>query len=400
MSDGRRSVTVLGATGSVGMATVDLLERHAALFAVEAVVAHSDAAGLAAVARRLKAKRAVLSDERAAGALASALESSGIATAAGASAVLEAAALPVDWTMAAIVGAAGLLPTVTAVRRGGAIALATKECLVCAGSAFMAEVERAGAALLPVDSEHNALLQALGGQGIDTVETMTLTASGGPFRTWEAARIEAARPEDALRHPTWSMGSKISIDSATLMNKGLELIEAHHLFAIEPERLSVVVHPQSVIHGLVTFRDGATTAGMAVADMRVPIAHTLGHPGRIATPAARLDLARIGSLTFEAPDLARFPALALAREALRLGGGATAVLNAANEIAVGAFLARRIGFGDIARLVEATLEQASRDGHDATPETVEDAIALDAEARRRASERLPGPLPEAKVQAQ
>lgn len=387
----RRSVTVLGATGSVGLATVDLLERYAERFTVEAVVANGDAAGLAAVARRLGAKRAVLSDVRAGDALAVALAGSGIRTAAGPSAVLDAAAIPVDWTMAAIVGAAGLLPTITAVRRGGSIALATKECMVCAGAAFMTEVARAGATLLPVDSEHNALLQALGGQSVDAVEMMTLTASGGPFRTWDAARMEAAQPEDALRHPTWSMGAKITIDSATLMNKGLELIEAHHLFGIDSERLDVVVHPQSVIHGLVRFRDGAVTAGMAAADMRVPIAHTLGHPDRIATPAARLNLAQIGSLTFEEPDLARFPALGLAREALRLGGGATAVLNAANEIAVEAFLARRIGFGDIARLVEATLERASRDGCDATPETVEDALALDAGARRMASERLPGP---------
>ncbi|GLK55200.1 1-deoxy-D-xylulose-5-phosphate reductoisomerase [Methylopila capsulata] len=385
----RRRVTVLGATGSVGLATVDLLERHASLFAVEAVVANSDAAGLAAVARRLNARRAVVSDASAGPALAAALEGSGVATSAGAEAAVEAAALPVDWTMAAISGAAGLAPTIAAVRQGGAVALATKECLVCAGAAFMREVATAGATLLPVDSEHNALLQALGGQSVDDVERMTLTASGGPFRTWEAERIARARPEDALRHPTWSMGAKITIDSATLMNKGLELIEAHHLFAIDAERLDVVVHPQSVIHGLVTFRDGAVTAGLAAADMRVPIAHALGHPQRLATPAARLDLARIGSLTFEAPDMGRFPALRLAREALAAGGAAATVLNAANEVAVAAFLAREIGFGDIPRLVEDSLEAADRQGLTAAPETIAEAIDLDVEIRSLASGRLP-----------
>ncbi|WP_020185290.1 1-deoxy-D-xylulose-5-phosphate reductoisomerase [Methylopila sp. 73B] len=385
----RRRVTVLGATGSVGLATVDLLERHAALFAVEAVVANSDAAGLAAVARRLNARRAVVADASAGPALAAALEGSGVATSAGAEAAVEAAGLPVDWTMAAISGAAGLAPTIAAVRQGGAVALATKECLVCAGAAFMREVAAAGATLLPVDSEHNALLQALGGQDVDDVERMTLTASGGPFRTWEAERIARARPEDALRHPTWSMGAKITIDSATLMNKGLELIEAHHLFAIDAERLDVVVHPQSVIHGLVTFRDGAVTAGLAAPDMRVPIAHALGHPQRLTTPAARLDLARIGSLTFEAPDVGRFPALRLAREALAAGGAAATVLNAANEVAVAAFLAREIGFGDIPRLVEDALEAADRHGLTAAPETIAEAIDLDIESRGLASGRLP-----------
>jgi 1-deoxy-D-xylulose-5-phosphate reductoisomerase len=301
----------------------------------------------------------------------------------------DAAAIPVDWTMAAIAGAAGLAPTIAAVRRGGVVALATKECLVCAGAAFMREVARAGTTLLPVDSEHNALAQALGGQSIEHVESMTLTASGGPFRGWTAERIAAARPEDALKHPTWSMGAKITIDSATLMNKGLELIEAHHLFGLPAARLDVVVHPQSVIHGLVAFRDGAVTAGLAAPDMRVPIAHTLAYPERMPTPAARLDLARIGSLTFEAPDLLRFPALRLAREALAAGGAAATVLNAANEVAVGLFLSRRIGFMDIAAIVEDVLDRAVGLGLVAAPPTVEDALALDAEARRLASERLP-----------
>lgn len=385
----RRRVTVLGATGSVGRATVDLLERHAALFEVEAVVANGDAAGLAAIAHRLNARRAVVADARAGAALAMALEGSGVLVSAGADAAAAAAAVPVDWTMAAIAGAAGLAPTIAAVRQGGTVALATKECLVCAGAAFMREVAVAGATLLPVDSEHNALLQALGGQSVDDVERMTLTASGGPFRTWEAERIARARPVDALRHPTWSMGAKITIDSATLMNKGLELIEAHHLFAIEAARLDVVVHPQSVIHGLVTFRDGAVTAGLAAPDMRVPIAHALGYPERLATPAARLDLARIGSLTFEAPDAGRFPALRLAREALAAGGAAATVLNAANEVAVGAFLARAIGFSDIPRLVEETLEAAHQRGLTTAPGSIAEAIDLDVEIRGLAAGRLP-----------
>ena len=384
----RRTVTVLGATGSVGGATVDLLERHAHAFEVEAVVGGRDAKALAIVALRLGARRAVIADETQGKALAALLEGSGVASACGALAMADAAAIPVDWTMAAISGAAGLAPTIAAVRRGGVIAIATKECLVCAGAAFMAEVGKAGAILLPVDSEHNALLQALGGQSVDDVETMTLTASGGPFREWSAERIAAARPEDALRHPTWSMGAKITIDSATLMNKGLELIEACHLFAAPPGMLDVVVHPQSVIHGLVTFRDGAVTAGLASPDMRVPIAHTLGYPNRLSTPAARLDLAAIGQLTFEAPDMARFPALRLAREALAAGGAAPTVLNAANEIAVALFLERRIGFMEIPRIVEATLDVMGR-APGGVPNTIDEAIALDAEARRTASERVP-----------
>ena len=391
--DERRSVTILGATGSVGGATVDLLERHADRFRVEAVVAGRDSAALADVALRLGARLAVVADPAQGRALFDALAGTSVAAAAGQAAVAEAASIPVDWTMAAISGAAGLAPTVAAVRRGGVIALANKECLVCAGEAFMVEVARAGATLLPVDSEHNALLQALGGQSVEAVESMTLTASGGPFRTWESARIAAARPEDALRHPTWSMGAKITIDSATMMNKGLELIEAHHLFGVESGRLDVLVHPQSVVHGLVTFRDGAVTAGLASPDMRVPIAHTLGFPERLATPAARLDLAAIGRLTFEAPDIARFPCLRLAREALAAGGAAATVLNAANEVAVGLFLARRIGFADIGRLVEETLQIAG--SARAAPATVENALALDGEARRI----VDGLLPLARFQA-
>ena len=382
---GRRRVTVLGATGSVGRATLDLIERHPELFEVEALVAGNDAASLAELAVRTGARRAVIADPAQGPRLSSILEGSGVAASAGLSAMLDAASVPVDWTMAAISGAAGLAPTIAAVRTGGAVAFATKECLVCAGAAFMAEVARAGATLLPVDSEHNALLQALGGQPVADVEKMTITASGGPFRQWPADRIAAARPEDALKHPTWSMGAKITIDSATLMNKGLELIEALHLFGVEAGRLDVVVHPQSVVHGLVTFRDGAVTAGLAAPDMRVPIAYALGHPHRIDAPTPRLDLVQLGSLTFEAPDPDRFPALRLAREAMEAGGAAATILNAANEVAVALFLDGRIGFMDIPRIVADALDQASRRGLSSAPATIDEAIALDGEARAIAS---------------
>ena len=381
----KRRVTILGATGSVGRATLDLVERHPDRFEVEALVGGRDAAALAELAIRVGARRAVIADPAQGVRLAAALDGSGVSSGAGPSACIDAASLPVDWTMAAISGAAGLAPTVAAVRTGGAVAFATKECLVCAGAAFMEEVARAGATLLPVDSEHNALLQALGGQSVADIEKMTITASGGPFRLWPAERIAAARPEDALRHPTWSMGAKITIDSATLMNKGLELIEAHHLFAIEAERLDVVVHPQSVVHGLVAFRDGAVTAGLAAPDMRVPIAHALGFPERIDVPAARLDLVRTGALTFEAPDVDRFPALGLAREALAAGGAAATILNAANEVAVGLFLERRIGFMDIPRIVADALEEAGRHGLTSAPASIDEAIELDCEARAIAS---------------
>ena len=380
----KRRVTVLGATGSVGGATVDLLERHADRFEVEALAGGRDAVALAALAVRLKARRAVIADDSKGDELRRLLEGSGVEASAGAAALAEAAAIPVDWTMAAISGAAGLAPTVAAVRRGGAIALATKECLVCAGAAFMAEVARAGVTLLPVDSEHNALLQALGGQSVDEVETMTLTASGGPFRSWEAERIAAARPEDALRHPTWSMGAKITIDSATLMNKGLELIEAYHLFPVSPEQLDVLVHRQSVIHSMVEYVDGSTLAQLGSPDMRVPIAHALAWPDRMDTPCERLDLARIGRLDFEAPDMVRFSALALARAALSAGGARPAILNAANEVAVAAFLDRRIGFLEIAAIVADVLDRFDPP----KPQTLDAVLTIDAEARVLAGERV------------
>jgi 1-deoxy-D-xylulose-5-phosphate reductoisomerase len=298
--------------------------------------------------------------------------------------VVEAALRPADLVIAAIAGAAGVEPTYAALEAGRAVALANKECLVCAGGPFMRAAARAKVQLLPMDSEHNAIFQALGGASPSTIDRMILTASGGPFRTWTAEAIAAATPKQALAHPNWSMGPKVTIDSAGLMNKGLELIEAYHLFGISADKLDVLVHPQSIVHGLVTFADGAVVAGMATPDMRVPIAHCLGFPDRVATRAKRLDLAEIGSLTFERPDFERFPALRVAMDALRSGGSLPTVLNAANEIAVAAFLDGRIGFHAIARIVAAVCEQALREGEGHEPETIEDALAVDHVSRERA----------------
>jgi 1-deoxy-D-xylulose-5-phosphate reductoisomerase len=384
-----RVVTLLGATGSVGRSTVDLLAASPQQYRVEAVIGGRDVAALAATARALRAAVAVIADDAGYADLGAALAGSGIAVAAGTAAVAEAAARPADWTMAGITGAAGVGPTLAAVRRGGTIAIANKECLVCAGAAFMAEVAAAGATLLPLDSEHNAIFQALSAGERGDIARVTLTASGGPFRQWTREAMAKAAPEDALKHPTWKMGPKITIDSATLMNKGLELIEALHLFAVRADQLDVLVHPQSIVHGLVSWRDGSVVAGLATADMRVPIAHCLGWPARIAARAEALDLAKVGTLTFEAPDPARFPALRVARAALAAGGGAPTVLNAANEVAVAAFLARRIGFLDIAATVEATVEAADRAGLLATPQSVAAALDLDREGRALAARHLP-----------
>lgn len=382
-----RSVSVLGVTGSVGRSTVALLAENPELYRVEAVVAGRDAQALARTAIDLGARLAVLHDEKMLPALADALAGTGIEAAAGHAAVIEAASRPVDWTMAAISGTAGLLPTLAAVRRGGAIALANKECLVSAGAAFLAEAERAGALILPVDSEHNAIAQALCSGRPADVARIVLTASGGPFRTWDLARMTRARPEDALRHPTWSMGRKITVDSATMMNKALELIEAHHLFKIGGDRLDVLVHPQSIVHGMVQWRDGSLVAGLAPADMRVPIAHCLGFPKRIATAVSPLDLARIGTLSFENVDAVRFPAIGLARQAMAAGGHAATVLNAANEIAVDAFLAGRIAFTDIAAVVQAVMDKCGRMGEEAS--SIAHALDVDHEARHLAQQHLP-----------
>jgi 1-deoxy-D-xylulose-5-phosphate reductoisomerase len=293
--------------------------------------------------------------------------------------------------MASIVGAAGLRPTFEAVRQGRRVALANKECLVSAGSVFMHEVERAGTELLPVDSEHSAAFQAIGSSDQSAIETITLTASGGPFRTWTREALAAATPDLALKHPNWAMGRKITIDSATLMNKGLELIEAYHLFAVEPHQLRVVVHPQSIVHCLVAFTDGSVLAHLSPPDMRTPIAVSLSWPKRMSAPTERLDLIKIATLTFEAPDEHRFPALRLAREAMLAGGGATAVLNAANEIAVEAFLDGRCGFLDIAGIVEKTLESAAGGQLIRPPQSLDEVIEIDREARRRAHEFVQGP---------
>ena len=377
----RRSVTILGATGSVGTSTLDLILRAPEKFSVVALTAQKDVAGLAKIARTTDAELAVIGDASLHGALKDALAGTRTEVASGPEAVAEAAARGADWTMAAIVGCAGLPATLAALRCGRTVALANKESLVSAGDVMTAVAAESKAVLLPVDSEHNAIFQCLAGSPRERVRRIVLTASGGPFRTWTREAMESVTPEVAVKHPNWSMGAKISIDSATLMNKGLELIEAKHLFACRPDELAVVVHPQSVIHSMVDYVDGSTIAQLGSPDMRVPIASTLAWPDRMETPCTPLDLATIGRLDFEAPDLERFPALGLAMAALAVGGARPAVLNAANEIAVAAFLARRIGFLDIARIVADVLDR-----YDPTaPASVEDVFAVDAEARRIAA---------------
>ena len=373
-----RSVTILGSTGSVGRNTLDLIEREPEAFAVEALTANDSAQRLAAQAKRVRAKLAVVADESHYRELKDALSGTGIETAAGAQAVTDAAARPADWVMAAIVGAAGLAPTLAAVRRGAIVALANKETLVCAGALMTAEVARHGATLLPVDSEHNAIFQVLDFDRLDTVDRIILTASGGPFRTMSRAAMAGVTPEQAIAHPNWDMGAKISVDSATMMNKGLELIEAHHLFGLAETRIEILVHPQSVVHSMVAYSDGSVLAQMGRPDMRTPIAYTLAWPQRMATPVERLDLAEIGQLTFEAPDSTRFPALRLSRQALQTGGSAPTTLNAANEVAVQGFLDGRLGFLDIAVVVERTLERMSA----APLNGLDDVWQVDNEARR------------------
>ncbi|MCJ2135468.1 1-deoxy-D-xylulose-5-phosphate reductoisomerase [Methylobacterium sp. J-026] len=382
-------VTVFGATGSIGRSTADLVAQHADRFRVAALVGGKDPVALAKMARDLNASFAALADESAGPALAEALSGSGIPSGAGEGAVMEAVARDADIVVAAVSGAAGLKSTHAALRLGRTVALANKESLVCAGDAFMRDAARYGATILPMDSEHDALNQALAGRPLADVRTMMITASGGPFRTWTRERIAAASATEAAAHPTWSMGMKINIDSASLMNKGLELIEAHHLFGIEPERLDVVVHPQSVIHGMVYWLDGAVTAELALPDMRVPISHCLGLGDRLTIARGRpLDLVKLGSLTFEAADEDRFPCLRIARAALAAGGAAPTVMNAANEIAVAAFIAGRIGFYGISDLVERAC------GHFAglyrtAPADVDEALSIDAHVRVWSTEALP-----------
>jgi len=382
--DLKRSVTVLGSTGSIGTSTVDLLAANPDRFRVHALAGGRNAALLAEQARRLDARIAVIADESCLAELERLLSGSGIATAGGSQAVVQAASERVDWTMAAITGAAGLPSTLAAIEGGGAVALANKEALVCAGDVMLRAVKAAGATLLPVDSEHNAIFQALAEGNHGSVEKIVLTASGGPFRTSSAEEMARATPEAALRHPIWSMGAKISIDSATMFNKGLELIEAARLFDLDEQRIEVLVHPQSVIHGIVHYEDGSMLAQMGSPDMRIPIAHALAWPGRIATGSPRLDLAALGQLTFFPPDLVRFPALRLAREALRAGGGAPTILSAANEVAVEAFLGRRLGFTGIAVLVEQVMDRLGTPGAD----SLDSVVALDQAARRMATQML------------
>jgi 1-deoxy-D-xylulose-5-phosphate reductoisomerase len=355
-----RRVSILGSTGSVGRNTIELVAAEPDKYAVEALVALKNADLLAEQARAVGARLAVIADETKFAALKHALAGSGIEAAAGPAAVVEAAMRPADWVMAAIVGAAGLAPTLAAVERGALVALANKEVLVCAGGLVTAAARKHGATLLPVDSEHNAIFQCFDTEQSHAIERIMLTASGGPFRERPLSAMANVTPAEAVAHPNWRMGAKISVDSATMMNKGLEVIEATHLFALEGARIDVVVHPQSVIHGLVYYKDGSVLAQLGSPDMRTPIANTLGWPHRISAPSPRLDLASLGRLTFEAPDPERFPALRLARAALEEGGAAPIILNAANEIAVAAFLAGAIGFLDIAAIVEDSLDTLDR----------------------------------------
>jgi len=381
-----RTLSIFGATGSIGCSTLDLIGRDHEAYEVLALTAGCDVEKLARAAIAHRARLAVVADERCYGDLKAALAGTDVEAAAGTDALVEAAQMGADWTMAAIVGLAGLAPTLAAVRQGRTVALANKESLVAAGDVMMAAVQESGATLLPVDSEHNAIFQCLAGASTERVRRITLTASGGPFRALPLEAMRAVTPEQALRHPNWSMGRKISIDSATMMNKGLEYIEAYHLFEVGLERLGILVHPQSVIHSMVEFVDCSTLAQLGSPDMRIPIANTLAWPDRMATPCKPLDLATVGRLDFEVPDEVRFPAIRLAREAIEQGGAAPAILNAANEVAVAAFLDGRVGFLDIAAIVEAVLERSNI----APLRALDDVMAADAAARAQAAQFAEG----------
>jgi 1-deoxy-D-xylulose-5-phosphate reductoisomerase len=386
-----RSVVVLGSTGSVGVSTLDLLERIGADIEILALTAGRNAAVLAEQALRWRPKLVVIQDESRLDELRTRLNGSGIAVAGGESAIIEAAGQGADWVMSAIVGAAGLAPTLAAARAGSTIGLANKESLVCAGPALLEIARQSGGRVIPVDSEHSAIFQVFERSNATAVKRLILTASGGPFLAWDLEAMKSATPEQAVAHPNWSMGAKISVDSATMMNKGLETIEAAYLFDMPPEKVDVVIHPQSVVHSLVEYVDGSTLAQLGPPDMRAPIACAWAWPERVAWDAPGLDLAAVGSLTFEAPDEAQFPALALARRALVTGGGAPAAMNAANEIAVEAFLGGKIGFLDIASAVEETLTRMNGTGdlaacdHD---DAVQWAQLVDASARHEAAQVL------------
>ncbi|HWL67175.1 MAG TPA: 1-deoxy-D-xylulose-5-phosphate reductoisomerase [Geminicoccus sp.] len=374
------SLTVLGATGSIGTSTLALVDEHPGRFRIVALTAQTRVDELARLALRYRPELTVIGDAACYGPLKERLAGTGLAVAAGPDALVAAAELPAERVVAGIVGIAGLAPSLAAVRQGATVALANKECLVAAGPLFKAAVSRHRARLLPLDSEHNALFQALAGSEGRDVEKLTITASGGPFRCAELAEMRAATPEAALRHPNWRMGPRITIDSATMINKGLELIEAHQLFDLPDERLDVLVHPQSVVHGMVHYCDGSVLAQLGCSDMRVPIAYCLGHPERLGSSVPRLDLAALGSLTFTAPDHERFPALPLARACLRAGGAAPTILNAADEVAVAAFLDRRIGFLDIVAVIEEVLAEDGR----IAPDDLDSVFAIDQAARRAA----------------
>ena len=377
-----RSVSILGSTGSIGGNTIDLLQRHPDSFCVTALTANRNIDLLAEQARQTGAKLAVTADPSRYNALKEALSGSNIRAAAGPEAVEEAAAMPADFVMAGIVGAAGLEPTLAAVKRGAIVGLANKECLVCAGELMLSEVKRAGATLLPVDSEHNAIFQVFDFERDSGVSKIILTASGGPFRCSDMTTMVKATPEQAIDHPNWNMGAKISVDSATMMNKGLEMIEAFYLFPVSAGQIEVLVHPQSVIHSMVEYIDGSVLAQLGSPDMRTPIAYSLAWPERISTPTPKLDLAKMGTLTFEKPDLERFPCLRLAQSALEEGASAAIVLNAANEVAVSGFLQKNIGLMDIPRIVESCLERA-----EAAPVTSIDGVKeIDSETRIIAAE--------------
>ena len=386
-------MTILGSTGSIGVSTLDLLGHARAGGAdidVVCLTAGRNVARLAEQSLQWRPHMAVIEDESLLPELRERLAGSGVAASAGRAAVADAADMDASWVMSSIVGAAGLAPTLTAARRGAVIGLANKESLVCAGPTLLETARRAGGVVVPVDSEHSAIFQSMQENWKISVARLILTASGGPFRTWDRQSMSAATPEQAVAHPNWSMGAKISIDSATMMNKALEMIEAAYLFNMPPEQIDVLVHPQSIIHSMVEYADGSTLAQLGPPDMRAPIAFALAWPDRIAWPAPKLDLAAIGSLTFEAPDLERFPAIALARTALRIGGGAPAAMNAANEVAVAAFLGRRIGFLDITATVERVVEilDASGDLKATSGDVLEAAVAIDALARRTATDLL------------
>jgi 1-deoxy-D-xylulose-5-phosphate reductoisomerase len=383
-TNGPRRVTILGSTGSIGCNTIDLIERNPGAFVIEALTANKNVKLLAEQARRLRPQLAVVADPARYGDLKQALAGTNIAVAAGPEALVEAAERPASWVMSAIVGAAGLKATLAAVRRGACVALANKESLVCAGDLMTEAVRRHGATLLPVDSEHNAIFQCFAGDQRGSIERLILTASGGPFRTRRREELRDVTPAQAVAHPNWEMGAKISVDSATMMNKGLEVIEACHLFAMPEPQIEVVVHPQSIIHSMVAYEDGSVLAQLGSPDMRTPIAYTLAWPQRMAAPSARLDFAKIATLTFEPPDPERFPALRLARQALKDGGTAPAVLNAANEVAVYSFLEGRIGYLDMTEVVEETLAAMP-----AVPMTsLEQLAAVDSEARAVAGRRV------------